>query len=267
MNNNNIEQTKIKLWKSGLFAMSMVGLLFIALFANQIKMFAGIGETHIPTNTITVDGSGKITAIPDVATFSFSVTETAATVAAAQTLSTNKTNAALSALHQGGVATSDIQTLSYNISPHYDYQGGTCNSVSGICTPSKSVLTGYDVSQTIQVKIRDLSTAGDLFTAVGSLGVQNVDSLQFSIDSPEAVQNEAQAAAITDAQTQAQKLASELGVTLVRVVDFTDNGSGSTPQPIMYAMASASSVKASTPEVPAGQQQVTDNVSITYEIR
>jgi len=264
----NIEQTKMKMWKSGFWTLSMLCLLFIALFANQIKMLVGIGETHTPTNTITVNGTGKITAIPDVATFSFSVTQTAATVAAAQTAATAQTNKAIDALTSAGVASVDIKTLSYNINPHYDFQGG-CNGSSGICTPSKSVLTGYDVSQTMQVKVRDLSKAGSLFTTIGSLGVQNVDSLQFSIDNPETVTNQARALAISNAQIQAQNLAKELGVKLVSVVGFTDNSASPTPYPVMYAMSASDrgSTAVASPEVSGGQQQVTENVSVTYEIR
>jgi uncharacterized protein YggE len=262
-----MEQTKMRAWTTGTFAAFVLSLFLIALFANQIKTFFDIGETHTPTNTITVNGTGKVTATPDVATFSFSVTQTASTVGAAQTAATNQINSAISALTAGGVATADIQTTSYNINPHYEYQNGACSG-NGICTPSKSVLTGYDVSQTEQVKVRDLTKAGALFTSIGSLGVQSVDSLQFSIDSPEAIQNNARAMAIADAQTQAQKLASELGVKLVGVVNFTDNSGNQTPYPIAYSMAAETgSAVAPTPSVPSGQQQVTENVSITYEIR
>jgi uncharacterized protein YggE len=265
---NNLEQHKVKLMEAAFGAVIIVAFLFLALFANQVKTLFGIGETHVATNTITVSGTGKVTAIPDVATFEFTVTQTAATVAAAQTAATAQLNSAFNALTSAGVASSDIQTTSYAINPHYDNQGGVCNGLNGICTPSKSVLTGYDVSQTDQVKVRNLANAGALFTTIGTLGVQSVDSLQFSLDNPETVQNEAQAAAIADAQAQAQKLASELGVKLVAVVSFTDNSSTPTPYPVMYAMnASVGSVPAANPTISTGQQQITDNVSITYEIR
>ncbi|MEI6057970.1 MAG: SIMPL domain-containing protein, partial [bacterium] len=177
------------------------------------------------------------------------------------------TDAAIKAMTDAGVSMDDIQTLSYNINPHYEYTGSVCTS-NGYCPPSKSVITGYDVSQTVQVKVRDLSKAGTLLAAVGSLGVQNVDSLQFSIDKPEAIQNQARAKAITAAQTKADTLARELGVHIVRVVNFSENGGG-VVSPIMYsakAMNIASDV-AVAPNIPAGQQKITSDVSITYEIR
>lgn len=265
---NNIEQHKVKLMEAVFGAVIIVAFLFLALFANQVKTLFGIGETHVATNTITVSGTGKVTAIPDVATFEFTVTQTAATVAAAQTAATAQLNSAYNALTSAGVASSDIQTTSYNINPHYENQGGVCNGMNGICTPSKSVLTGYDVSQTDQIKVRNLANAGSLFTTIGSLGVQSVDSLQFSLDNPETVQSEARAAAISDAQTQAETLAKELGVKLVAVVNFTDNSGSPTPYPIMYSMAASSGAMApASPTVSTGQEQVTENVSVTYEIR
>ena len=266
---NNFEQKKLKLAEAAFGTVIILAFLFLALFANQVKGLFGIGETHTPTNTITVDGTGKVTAIPDVATFNFTVTQTAATVAAAQSAATAQINSATEALTSAGVSSSDIQTISYNISPHYDTTGGVCNSISGICTPSKSVLNGYDVSQTTKVKVRDLTQAGALFTKIGSLGVQNVDSFQFALDNPEAVQSQARAAAITDAENQAQILAKNLGVKLVAVVSFQDNNGNSSPYPIMYAMSdSVAGAKApAAPSISTGQQQVTENVSITYEIR
>jgi hypothetical protein len=135
------------------------------------------------------------------------------------------------------------------------------------CPPGKSVLTGYDVSETITVKVRNLDNAGTIFASIGSLGVQNVNGLDFSVDNPGAVQAQARATAIADAQSKAKLLAQQLGVNLVRIVSFTEDN-GTVPQPLVYAMnASTGAVpKAATPTIATGQEKVTDNVTITYEI-
>jgi uncharacterized protein YggE len=267
----NTEITKNKIWKVGLLTLSALGLFLVALFVGQLKTIFDIGTDHPITNTITVSGKGEIPTIPDIATFDFSVTETAKTVADAQTAATTKINAALKAVGDAGVDTKkDVKTLSYNINPHYDYQAEVCTtSYPGTCRPGKNILTGYDVSQTLQVKVRDISKAGALFTSVGSLDVQNVDSLQFSIDKIDSVKDDARTLAIEDAKIHAEKLASALGVHLIRVVNFSDDNAGSpTPYPVMYAMDSAASGKvASAPQIPAGEQKVSANVSVTYEIR
>ena len=227
-----------------------------------------VGSNRNTTNTINVSGTGDAVAIPDVATFSFSVTETAKTVVAAQTAMTAKVNAAIKAVKDGGVADKDIQTTSYSINPHYEYQNSVCTVNS--CPPSRSILTGYDVSESVQVKIRDLTKAGTLFTTIGSLGVQNVNGLSFSVDNPDKVNAEARSKAITQAQDKANELAKQLGVHLVRITSFSENNNR--PGPIVYGLGmmktdSVASAPAVAPEIATGEQKVTDNVDITYEIR
>lgn len=254
-----------KFWSTVIGA---IGLLTIFLAIVSIKGIKSIFYVDPnTTNTITVEGTGDAIAVPDIATFSFSVTETAKTVADAQEQATKKINATLKAVRDGGVKDKDIQTQSYNINPHYEYQGSVCTTYS--CPPSKSVLTGYEVSQSILVKVRDLKKAGALFTAIGALDVQNINGLTFSVDEPEVVKAEARAEAIANAQAKAKLLAKQLGVSLVRIVSFSENNNNY-PRP-MYAMGGADMLSAKTasvaPEIPVGEDKVTDTVTITYEIK
>jgi hypothetical protein len=136
------------------------------------------------------------------------------------------------------------------------------------CPPNKETLTGYDVSESISVKLRDLTKAGSLLVSLGSAGVGNLNGPSFAVDNPDVIQAQARAKAIADAQSKAQELAKELGVRIVRVTSFNDNAGGyAYPMMAMAANVSTGSTAAPTPEVPAGQQKVTDNVSVTYEIQ
>ncbi len=261
------EQMQTKFWNVVLAVGALLAVFILLLSINEIKTVFQHTPGVPATNTITVSGEGETFSAPDIATFSFGVTETAKVVADAQNAASTKTNAAKKAMMDAGVAEKDIQTTSYNINPHYEYTNGTC-STGGICTPSKSTITGYDVSETVQIKVRDLSKAGALLSMIGSLGVQNVDSLQFSIDNPDTVQAAARAKAIADAQAKATTLARQLGVHLVRIVNFSEN-SGRGVVPMMYSakamdVAGTASV---APEISTGQQKVVSDVSITYEIR
>ncbi len=290
----NEQQLKIKAWKIGC---GVGGLLILFLLVISIKELASI--SHVgdasPVNTISVTGTGDAYAIPDVATFSFTVSDTEKAVVDAQTKVTAEGNSALAVVRSAGVADKDIQTTSYSISPQYEYQNAVCPSpsiydssvssgsaVNGVaipsiapvptsvvyCPPGKQTLTGYQVSESVSVKLRDLTKAGSLLAALGSAGVSDLNGPSFTVDNPDSVQASARSKAITDATSKAQELAKELGVSIVRVTSFSDDNNGYI-QPVMYAMAASGSVSKSapTPEVPAGQQQVTDNVSITYEIR
>jgi uncharacterized protein len=291
MHMNNLQK---KAWSVGIFCGAVLGIYLIALAVWQFKSIAYVGEGIAPADTITISGTGDAYAVPDVATFSFSVTETAKAVSDAQSAATAKIAAALKAVRGAGVADADIQTVAYSIAPQYEYEDSVCPPTPAVpvmapsdaqakiaaasigsadgegsyCAPGKSVLTGYSVSETILVKVRDLDKAGDIFASIGSVGVQNVDGLDFSVDDPSAVQAKARAAAIADARSKADALAQELGVHIVRVASFSEDN-GSYAQPMVYSMAVASPIgtKSAAPEVPTGQQKVTDTVSITYEIR
>jgi len=256
-----------KFWSTIIGAIGLLTIFLAVVSIGQIKSILYADRSPNMTNTITVEGTGFTIAVPDIATFTFSVTETAKTVADAQEQATKKINDTLKAVREGGVEDKDIQTQSYSINPHYEYQGSACTAYS--CLPSKSILTGYDVSQSIMVKVRDLKKAGVLFTTIGSSGVDNINSLSFSVDKPEAIKAEARDKAIEDAKTKAKILSKQLGVSLVGVVSFSENNGGY-PRPV-YGMGGMDVVSAKVssvaPEIPVGEDKVTSNVTITYEIK
>ena len=162
-----------KFWKSASLACLLLVIFLAVISIKELKSIGYVGKNLQTTNTISVEGTGDAVTIPDIATFSFMVTETAKTVADAQTQATAKIDNALKAVKDAGVDDKDIQTISYNINPHYEYQGVACST--NYCPQDKQVLTGYDVSESIQVKVRDLAKAGTIFSSIGSIGVQNVN--------------------------------------------------------------------------------------------
>jgi hypothetical protein len=258
-----------KVWKVGAWVGVLLVVFLAILSIKELRSISYVGNDSPIMTSISVNGKGEAISIPDIATFSFSVTENAKTVQEAQTKATEKTNNALKSIKAAGVDEKDLKTLSYSINPHYEYNQIVC--VAYPCPQGKSVLTGYDVSQTVQVKIRDLSKAGELFDSIGSAGIQNVDSLSFAIDDLESVKAKARTEAITDAKAKAEILAKQLGVKLVRITSFYDS---SYEQPYYYGregmggdVMSAKAVLAPSPEIPTGEQKVTANITITYEIK
>lgn len=225
-----------------------------------------------PTNAITVEGTGDVSLVPDIAEIVFTVTESATTVKAAQDASTKKTDAAIEALKGLGVAEKDVKTTNYSVSPKYEYAapcgvGMACATVvSG--TPK---IVGYDVSQTITVKVRDTAKAGDTLAALGGLGVQNIQGPNFMVDDEDAAKAEARGKAIEEARAKAKVLAKQLGVSLGKVVSYSEGSSGY-PQPMMYtaSMKAGGVMDArveSVPSLPTGENKTSITVSVTYEIR
>ncbi len=260
---NNKEQ----IWKVGALVGMILALFLLVVTIKEIKSIAYVGKDAIITNTISVNGKGEEVVIPDVATFSFGVTETAKTVADAQKVATEKLNATLKVVKEAGVADKDVKTTSYTINPHYEYTSGACTQWS--CSPGKSTLTGYDVSQTIEVKVRDIEKAGTILASIGSMEVQNVSGLSFSVDDIDTVKAAARAKAIENAKVKAEKLAKDLGVKIVRITSFYDSSDQPTPYYGMGGdMMSAKVMSAeASPQIPAGENKIIANVTINYEIK
>lgn len=247
-------------------------LLALFLLVKTIDSFDEIGRSSSPImNTITVSGEGKATAVPDVARVTYTVTETAKTVADAQKAATEKNDAALAAVKDLEIKDEDVRTLSYNVSPQYDYSGGRACGYGMPCPPSNPVITGYQVSETIEIKIHDTEKANDALAKLGEIGVQNINGPEFTVDDPDQLKSEAREEAIGKARKEAERLAKQLGVHLGKVVSYMDNNQ---PYP-MYgygmgggmAMDSVKAQAVSAPALPVGQSEYTANVSVTYEIK
>ncbi len=264
----------------------MLGLFLFVETVGALKNLQFIGEGVAPTNVINVNGTGQVIAVPDTGEFSFSVVTDAKVATDAQSAAATKTNAIIAAVKALGVADADIQTTNYSSYPTYEYNNVPCvqpmmessgasasggsvgaPSIAYPCSTGKQVQTGFEVNETISVKVRKTADAGTIVSKVGALGATNISSLQFVIDNPDAVNAQARDAAIADAKAKAQVLAKSLGIKLVKIVNFSESGN----QPVYYAMAAdtagAPSVAPVTPDLPTGSNTITSNVTLTYEIQ
>ncbi len=253
---------------AGMFALTMLGVFLLVLTISSLKEYHYIGSGVSASNTISVSGDGEVFAVPDTATFSVTVQEEAKDVKSAQDVATKKSNDIKAYLKQAGIEEKDIQTADYNIYPQYDYTNSACSQ--GYCPPGKQVLRGFQVSETLTVKVRDTKKAGDLLAGVGSRGAKSVSGLSFTIDDQDKLNAEARDKAIAKAKAKAEALADSLGVSIVRVVGFSEDG-GYPPVPYgIYGMGGAGSkvmADAEAPQISVGQNKITSNVTITYEIR
>ncbi len=262
---NNLLQSKTARVILTVFAV-LVCVLLLVKTMHQYRKYTLAGSGTSATNTINVSGNGEVLAVPDIATFSYTVSELAKTVPAAQKVATEKANKAVEFLKKSGVAEKDIQTTSYNISPQYDYVASPCTQYG--CPGGKSVFKGYEVSQSVTVKVRKIEDAGTVLAGIGELNVTNLSGLQFTVDKQDELVAEARKKAIDEAKKKAQILADDLDVSIVRVISF--NEGGDYPRP-MYAKAmmadSAMSMGGGAPEISVGENKISSSVSITYEIR
>jgi uncharacterized protein YggE len=207
---------------------------------------------------ISVQGRGEIQARPDIAEFTMGVqTGPQPSAEAAMKLLTERFNAVAEGLQQSGIKEEDIKTTNLSIQPIYDFLEG------------RQSLRGFEASENVTVKIRDLATIGDVLARATSQGINQASGISFTIDDPSTLQLEAQTAAIKDARDKAEELAKVLGVSLGRVKGFNASAAGKEPPVFFDAQlerAQAGSAGAG-PTVPSGSQEIISEVTITYELR
>ncbi|MEO5646652.1 MAG: SIMPL domain-containing protein [Candidatus Paceibacterota bacterium] len=243
----------------------LLGLFLLVATLVQVKSYKYVGSGMSASNVITVNGHGEVEKAPDTAKFSFTIQNEASDTATAQDVVSKKTDQVKKDLIAAGIEEKYITTDSYNSYPDYQYNNIKCTTA--VC-PSSQTLKGYIVSQNVKVTVKDLTKAEPVAGILGKDGVTSIDGPNFGFEDSHVVSNEARDAAIADAKVQAEKLADALGVHIVRIVSFNENGGGNPVSPMAYGMKSAmmDSV-ASAPSLPTGVQNVTSDVSITYEIR
>jgi len=243
----------------------LVASVLLALMA--LDALRGVFEPRPAMgNVISVEGSGSVTAIPDVARITFSVSEEGTTAEEAQERAAQKSNTALALLDEFDIEEQDIKTTHYSVSPKYN-RPQPC--FDGFCPEYDQRIIGYTTAQTVEVKVRDTAKAGDVLSALGNAGVSNLYGPSFTIDDPDALQDEARNEAIADAREKAKALAKNLGVRLVRVTGFWENTGDF---PMYYGKAEGFGMGgdvavSSVPELPTGENEVTSYVTVTYEIR
>ena len=247
----------------------------MAVVALMAYTYSTIKQTEYmyqgPTS-ISVTGEGEVFAKPDIASFSFNVEAKEADATTAQNKAAETMDTVLGYLKEAGVEEKDIKTQYYDLSPRYEYpEMAPCTQ--WYCPPQtgEPKLIGYQVTQSVTVKVRDTDKAGELLSQVGSKGAMNVSGLSFTIDDEDALKAQAREAAIEDAQEKAEVLAKSLGVHIVRMNGYWEE-EGGYPQPYYgmgggMDMAKAESAVSAPAQVPMGENTITARVNISYEIR
>ncbi len=248
-----------------LITLALVGAV-VALGAYSFVMLKQSSQWGGPA-TINVSGKGEVLAKPDIAQFTFAVKGEGTDAITAQTKSAEVINAVIGFLKENKIEEKDIETESYNLNPKYKYETKPC-LYGAYCPPGDQIADGFEVYQTVSVKVRAINEAGILLSGIGSKGATDISGLNFTVDDEEALKDDARKLAIEDAQKQAEILAESLGVTLVKMVSYYEDS----PMMPMYngGMMDSMSAKAEmapTPAIPTGENKTTSNVTITYEVK
>lgn len=248
-----------KLWFWILLDVMIAAVVIFGVVAG-LPVLGQYGRSLAPSRTVTVSAEGKTTATPDLAELTFSVVTQGQDPKALSDNNNTKMNSVIQFLGNQGVASSDIQTVSYDLQPNYQYPQ---NGVQG-------VINGYTLTQSVQVKIRDLTKVASVIGGLAPLGVNQIGSVNFTFSNESQVQvlAAARADALANAEKEATQMANAAGGSLGPVVSVTENNYIPGPRP-MYAMAAGAAMSTASvaPTIQPGSEDVTDTVTVTYTLQ
>ena len=209
-----------------------------------------------PETTLSISAEGSVMREPDIAFLNAGVQTQGETAQAAMSANAAAMNGVFDALAAANIDRGDMQTSNFSLQPQYDYS----NRASG--QPPR--LTGYQASNQLTVKVRDLDSLGETMDALVEAGGNTFNGLRFALDDARAAKNAARDIAMKEAIARAELYAAASGYEVARVVTISESA-GFNPQP-MAMVAEARSMDRSTP-IASGEVGYSVTVNVTFELR
>ncbi len=195
-----------KFWLIGIVLLTLMILLCLAGCGTKTTATAATGVVTSQQQGIWVTGEGKVTVTPDIVNITMGVQSQEASVADAMKKTSDAMAKVMDVLKANNIADNDIQTQQFSINPQYSYDQ----------TTGTQNITGYQVTNTINVKLRDINKVGTLIDAVVAAGgnLTVINNVNFTVEDPTKYYDDARQKAIDDANKKAQEIADLYGVTL-----------------------------------------------------
>ena len=246
-------------------AIGMAALLLLMPLASHAQEIEDAAmNAHRFRRTISVTGTGKVSAAPDVADINVGVVTQATEAAAALSANTEAMTAIIALLKERGVAEKDIQTTSINIQPRYTQPNRNPQQGAPDFVPR---IAGYDVTNSVQITARDIKKLGTILDAVVKSGANQMNGISFRVSEPEKLLDLARKQAMNDAHRKAQQLAGESGVVVGLPISIQEMGGYAPPMPKFGGARMAMMAEAAPVPVAAGEQELAVSVSVVYELQ
>lgn len=258
--------------KGGVFSMIIVFLAAISLLS--LAAINYLAHPPIADQVFSISAEGKTTVSPDIAEIQFALVNQGKDIKLLQQESNQKVNDAIAFLKSKNISAQDIKTTGYNLSPQYvypdrDYPNGASPSGYNRKPPT---ISGYELRQSINVKIRNFDIIGDVLNGLTSRGINQISGPNFSVDDPDKFTAQARKQAITKAQAKAAEIVRQSGIHLGRIINVSEGGDrGVFP---IFAARSADMGMGGTlplatpaPVIEPGSQDLTVNITLVYEVK
>ncbi len=230
----------------------VIGVIFAFNLFREGKL---IGSSA--SNVISVTGKGEMDVKPDTSSITLTIRESGKDAKEGEGKISAKTTKFLASI-KSLIEEKDIKTESYNSYPRYAYP---VNQIAKI--------DGYEMSQVITLKVRDLKNVGKVLELITTAGINEVAGPNYEIDNIEKYKSDTRALAIKDAKEKVEVLAKQLGVDVVRIVSFSEGNDYVPPMYMRGDMMMKATMQESVPapQLPVGENKVSSNVTITFEIK
>ena len=206
--------------------------------------------------SLNLSAFGETRVAPDMATINFGVMTEAVTAADAMSQNATRMNQVMEALRRAGIEARDIQTSNLNLQPQYTYAEN-----------QPPVLRGYQVTNQVTVKIRDLTRVGRTADAVVGAGVNQIDSISFGLNDPTEAENAARRAAVVSLRQKAELYAQALGVPLGQIRNLSEGGGYAPTPPVpMFAVRAQAMDMAGNTSVSGGELTIRVDITGVYDI-
>lgn len=238
----------------------MKRILIAALMFGTAALPAPAGAQSTINQTIAgtrldISATGEVMRVPDVAIVSAGVVTKSATAGAAMQEAASRMQRVRAALKAAGVADRDIQTSNISLNPDYRYVNN-----------EPPVITGYQASNQVSVRFREIAKAGRILDALVKEGANQINGPTLVVDKPESALDEARGKAVAAGRARAELYARSMGLRVVRVVSVSESG-GYAPPPPMPMVMRAQMAEAADTKIDAGEQKLQVNLSMTFELQ
>lgn len=225
-----------------------------AVLAAALLVSPALADDAVPrVPTLTIVAEGHADRVPDVADISSGVVTAAPTAAAALAANAARMTTVAAAVRRAGIAERDIQTSGLSLQPQYRYENS-----------QPPVLTGYQATNTVALRVRNLASTGKLIDALVAVGANQINGPNFRVDAADAAMDEARTKAVAAARARADLYARASGLRIKRIISISESSGERFPQPIVM-MAMRAKAQDSTPVAP-GEVTLSVNVTMMFEL-
>lgn len=220
-------------------------------FAQETVAVRALAGTRVD-----ISATGTVSRVPDLAIISAGVVTRSATATGAIADNAARMERVRAALRRAGIEDRDIQTSSINLNPDYRYQEG-----------QPPVLTGYNASNNVSIKFRDIRRSGQVLDALVAQGANQINGPSLTIDKPEAAYDEARGKAIAVGRARADLYARNLGMRVVKLLSVSETGGSRLPMPYMRDVAMAAQEGSAKTGIDPGSQDLEVTLTMSFELQ